>query len=398
TRANITLRSLNMNGRHSQQLGYSPISKWSSIHSVMRDQHIGILAIQESHLNNEYTDDIHKLYSKRLHILNSADPDRPTASAGISFVINREITNTKDLEFTKIIPGRAALLSTKWHKSKRFSILNIYAPNDYTQHPNFWGEIRAFWDTHSLPKPDFMVGDFNLVEDEIDRSPPHADPTPATNALSDTCLALNVVDGWRADHGSKRIFTYQSSSDRLSRIDRIYLQRQHLPCIREWSISSSVVPTDHHLTTFRFSPRDAPLIGPGCWTWPLSLINDDVLLEKVIAKGIDLQKTLTETIRSDTENAQHLWEGYKTAITQIAKLHAKQSLARITSRIRALQRDLSLTHNDPQLDESEHLRTHAALLESEIDHLHKKRFARTQMQGQAHWAANGETPSKYLSR
>ncbi|KZT18892.1 hypothetical protein NEOLEDRAFT_1079062, partial [Neolentinus lepideus HHB14362 ss-1] len=171
TRANITLGSLNINGRHAHQLGHSPISKWSSVHSLMRDQRIGILAVQETHLNNEYIDNINELYSKRIHVLNSADPDRPTASAGVAFIVNREIANINDLIFTEIVPGRAALLSTKWHKSQRFSILNIYAPNDHTQHPHFWAKIVAFWDTNHLPKPDFMLGDFNLVEDPIDRSP-----------------------------------------------------------------------------------------------------------------------------------------------------------------------------------------------------------------------------------
>ncbi|KZT18157.1 DNase I-like protein, partial [Neolentinus lepideus HHB14362 ss-1] len=281
-----------MNGRHSQQLGHSPISKWGSIHSLMRDQRLGILAIQETHLNNEYSDNIQELYSKRLHVLNSPDPDRPTASAGVAFVINREIANINDLEFTEVIPGRAVLLSTKWHKSKRFSILNVYAPNEYTQHPDFWAKISAYWETHALPKPDFMMGDFNIVEDPIDRSPPHADPAPATNALRDVRLALNVIDGWRADHDTERVFTYHNSSARMSRIDRVYTKRSHLPNIRDWTISSSVVPSDHRLTTLHFSPLDAPHIGAGRWTWPLGLINDNNLIEKVTATGIELQNSL----------------------------------------------------------------------------------------------------------
>ncbi|KZT20342.1 hypothetical protein NEOLEDRAFT_1038675, partial [Neolentinus lepideus HHB14362 ss-1] len=143
---------------------------------------------------------------------------------------------------------------------------------------------------------------------------------------------------------------------------RIYTQRTHLPSIRDWSITSSVVPTDHRLLTLRFSPLNAPRIGAGRWTWPLGLINDDVLLEKIITKGIALQNSLTANDGPDIHNAQRLWQTYKTDITQTAKQHAKVSLAKITSRIRAMQEDLTRTQNDPQLDHSDDLRTHAMLL------------------------------------
>ncbi|EPQ50506.1 DNase I-like protein, partial [Gloeophyllum trabeum ATCC 11539] len=331
----------------------------------MREQRIGILALQETHLSEEYVHDIHKLYGRRLFVINSADPQRPTASAGVAFILNREITNTADIEVVELIPGRALLLFSTWHKSKKFSILNVYAPNDYTKHPEFWRELSSPWANNHLPKPDFMLGDFNLVEDPIDRSPPHTDPIPATDALRDARLTLDVVDAWRTDNGNDRTYTYMSARSHFSRIDRIYARRSHLTTIRDWQICQSIVPTDHKLTSIRFAPTDAPQIGSGRWTWPLGLLNDNTLLGQVEALGICLIQAMrsAKDTRTATANPQRLWEEFKQAITNIAKKYAKTSMAKLTHRLRALQAELKQTQNDPSFDDSVDLRKHAMLLE-----------------------------------
>ncbi|KZT25978.1 DNase I-like protein, partial [Neolentinus lepideus HHB14362 ss-1] len=397
TRANITIGSLNLNGRHSAALSYSPISKWTSVHSAIKNARIGILAVQETHLNEEYTDEIHKLFGKRLMVINSHDPDRPTASAGVAFILNREITDTAHTDTRVIIPGRAILLSTTWHTSERFTILNIYAPNDYAQHSEFWHKISAYWTDNNLPKPDFMVGDFNIVEDPIDRSPPHSDPILATAALRDARISLSLIDAWRTDNPNERLYTFSSNLNRFSRIDRIYANPAHLTHLTEWSITPSAIPSDHLLTTVRFTPTNAPHIGPGRWTWPLGLLHDPDLLCKVISLGIDLEERLTtQNMNRDVNcNPQLLWQKFKKNITDFAKAHAKVTFAKINRKITQLQNDLDRTRNSLDMDVSENTRAHAAFLESELDHLHKKRFAKAQAFGQAQWADKSESPTKY---
>ncbi|KZT18630.1 DNase I-like protein, partial [Neolentinus lepideus HHB14362 ss-1] len=376
TRANITIGSLNLNGRHSILLGHSPISKWTSIHAAVKSARLGILAVQETHLNGEHVDEIHKLFGKRLLVINSPDPERPTASAGVAFILNREITSTTHVKVQEIIPGRAILLSTTWHNSDRFSILNVYAPNDYAQHPAFWQRISDFWIAHHLPNPDFMVGDFNVVEDAIDRSPPHQDPIHATAALRDLRMSLSLVDAWRADHENERSYTFCSNLTRFSRIDRIYANPTHLSHLSEWSITSSAIPSDHRLTTVRFCPTNAPHIGPGRWTWPLGLLHDANLLNKIITLGMTLEQCLEEqkTHRDPHQNPQALWQQFKRHITNTAKAHTKITFAKINKWITQLQHDLEQTRNRSDMDISEQTRSHAAFLESELNHLHKKRF------------------------
>ena len=72
--------------------------------------------------------------------------------------------------------------------------MNIYAPTDLRAQPEFWKELEEQWDRLNLPVPTFMLGDFNLTEDLLDRAPTRPDYEPAVSTLRDCRQALNVQD------------------------------------------------------------------------------------------------------------------------------------------------------------------------------------------------------------
>ncbi|TFK54348.1 hypothetical protein OE88DRAFT_1711212 [Heliocybe sulcata] len=294
-----------MRGRLSVSPGHAASSKWTTIHALVRNKRIGILALQETHLTPPLVDDIHNLFGRRLLVINSPNPTNPTSSAGVAFVLNREVTSISDLQIREIIPGHALLLTTSWHNSTSLSVLNVYAPNDYHQQAAFWETLEDYWSTHTLPKPDFMMGDFNLVEDPIDHSPPRLDPQAPSAALRD--------------------------------------------------LRPSIVPTDHNLTTVKYSPLTAPFIGTGRWTWPMGLLHDDKLLSAIVDLGLQLEKDLANlaSARSPEANAQRLWAHWKERVRTLCRQHAKVTLAKINNKITALERDLTRSLNDPSMDMSD---------------------------------------------
>ncbi|KAG0692954.1 hypothetical protein DFH29DRAFT_816898 [Suillus ampliporus] len=152
TKANIKLATLNIKGRTSASLGQNQISKWIVINQEMRDQRIGVLCVQETHLCPEHQSQIDSLYACRLLVLNSSDPSRPGSSAGVAFILNKEVTNTSSARLHIIIPGRAIILSISWHDNKIINILNVYAPNDLNGHRDFWNTIQTelgnSWQNH----------------------------------------------------------------------------------------------------------------------------------------------------------------------------------------------------------------------------------------------------------
>ncbi|KAG1732699.1 Endonuclease/exonuclease/phosphatase, partial [Suillus occidentalis] len=400
SRANILIATLNMKGRTSQDLGHSNISKWSVIQHVMREKKIGVLCLQETHLTDEHEAQIDALYSRRLRVLNSRDPNRPGTSASIAFVINRELTNANNAESVEIIPGRVSALKYKWHNNKTLTILNIYTPNSPTQHPDFWGKINEKWHELHLPSPDFMLGDFNITEDLLDRAPAKLDNENAISALRDLRTHLNIQDSWRITHPSERLFTFYSNSNSHSRLDRIYTPPRHDQNLCNWESCSSAIPTDHRMVMVCFATTKTPFIGQGRWSWPLSLINNQKLINKISELGrITQQKIISQhEIRDETSNPQRYWEDLKTQIRQEAQITAKEHLYKIRQRTKKLEDDLKATSERDDIDTNELTRRHKAWLESEINHLEKKQHKNIQLHSQARWATEGETISKYWSK
>jgi len=75
---------------------------------------IRVLALQETHLNEEITSQIRMVFDKKMMILNSGAPTSPTASAGVAFVLNKEKLDIKEATLKVLIPGRAIFLTLEW--------------------------------------------------------------------------------------------------------------------------------------------------------------------------------------------------------------------------------------------------------------------------------------------
>jgi len=182
-RANIRITSQNVNGATAPSENMNYKEKWKTISDAMHTEKIAILVIQETHLDQVMTENLGKIFEKNLKILNSANPDSPRASAGVGFVINKQLIDPDEMEMHELIPGRAAILKIKWLKTCDATILNIYAPNERNQHPNFWAKTLTERRAKGLPIPHFTLGDFNITEDAIDRMPPRLDDETAIATL-----------------------------------------------------------------------------------------------------------------------------------------------------------------------------------------------------------------------
>ncbi|KAG2738875.1 DNase I-like protein, partial [Suillus brevipes Sb2] len=318
----------------------------------MREKKIGILCLQETHLDNQHETQIDTLYARRMKVINSKDPTRPSTSAGVAFVINRELTNTDNIETFELIPGRALVLKIKWHSNETLTILNIYAPNNLTQHPDFWERINAKWQEHNLPHPDFMLGDFNVTEDPLDRAPAKLDNENAISALRELRQNLNLQDTWRELHPTERVFTFYSNNNSYSRLDRIYTAPTHQQNLHNWDSSTSAIPTDHRMASVRLALTNTPFIGQGRWSWPLGLINDKHLIKKMSEIGIITQQKIMEQTsnRDENQHPQRTWEEFKEQIRQEARKTAKEHLCKINQRTKKLEADLKSMLDNQDID------------------------------------------------
>ena len=378
-RSNIKLGTLNINGLRSLTDNNSELQKWIEINATMKKERIAILAIQETHLDETYTQEILRAFGKRLVIHNSQLENNPRSSAGVAFVLNKELIKTDQVRTFELAKGRAIAIKLTWINNEEATLINVYAPVRRSDHESFWEKVRREWDTQVKGKPDFILGDFNLTEEPIDRSPARHDNAPATRSIRDFRLAMGVQDQWRHIYPKAREFTYRSITNGKpikSRLDRIYINKECATYTFDWAIAPSSVPTDHWLVTLKYAPKDAPYIGKGRWTWPLRTLKDTNVIKRIAKEGMNLQRDLDNLrqdpgLRNDSVNPQTLWKNFKTEITRVMEKEERKPHFKCLTKIRNLKKDRKETLRQQDLDENTEAQWHEAILANEIEHLEK---------------------------
>lgn len=95
----MKIASLNIKGRRSGE-----IEKWLHVPQIMRENNIGILAVQETHLTDELAEQFTNLFSNTYVLLHSPDPHSRNAR-GIAIVINKRFINPELTNMKVIVPG-----------------------------------------------------------------------------------------------------------------------------------------------------------------------------------------------------------------------------------------------------------------------------------------------------
>ena len=375
----------------------SCVEKWAMINRTIQNEKIAILALQETHLDEERLDQVRSCFGKNLDILNSPLPSNPRASAGVAFVINKALIRPKEYAITELVPGRSILISLKWLESCETTILNVYAPHTRGEQPDFWAGATTNRRAQRAPLPDFVLGDFNITEESIDRVPARHTEDKAAEALREVRREWNIQDTWRHTHPNSRCFTYRANAGGTmiqSRLDRIYTTPEIAQHVFDWQIKPSAVPTDHWLVKVKYAPRDAPHIGKGRWTCPLYLLEKEDLMKRVEQRGIELLREIerleTDTVDRATSNPQVLWETFKEDLAKLAKNISKASYHKLNSRITAIEKDLQTLLANPDLDANEAAYTNAAFLSDELEHLVRIRAKNQRSKMKAKLANRGE--------
>ena len=372
-------------------------TKWKRISETIQKEKIAVLLLQETHLDQNMIEQLQQTYQKNLEIRVSPHPTQPRAKAGVAFVINKKLVKPDEIKTYELIPGRAMILKLRWLSSCTTTILNIYAPNERKKHAEFWAKIVLERRRKHIPIPDFTLGDFNVTEDAIDRSPPKMDDEDAIAALRDVRLEWNIRDSWRHANPTERAFTYraQTPTGRIqARLDRAYIAKDIEQYTYDWEIRETAIPTDHMMISVKYAPKSAPFVGKGRWTLPTHLVNNNKVLTRIADRGVKLQQEITrirlERIDRRIMNIQTLWESYKQDIKDIAKEELKVNHHKVNSRITTIENDIKQINNASVI--SDDTRAHEAFLASQLKQLKKKKMHDNSNLLKAKLSDHGEKP------
>ncbi|KAJ7310167.1 Endonuclease/exonuclease/phosphatase [Mycena albidolilacea] len=249
----------------------------------MRDRKIGILAVQETDLSPKDVDNIHKIFSKRLRIYATIDPACPQAKE-VAIVVNKE---------------------------KKLTVIAVYAPNDTAENVEFLEKLKE--KARGLSKPDIILGDWNMVEDGIDRVPHHQDPSAVTDAMREFKRKHNLQDGWRQTYPDTKGYTFlQSATGSQSRIDRILVTENILRNSSDWTIESLGIHTDHQLISTKYSDPKMPFIGEGQWVQKASLLTDKAVMKRIDTIGLEYSERIFDPVGEKRDGPYLQREGDKT--------------------------------------------------------------------------------------
>ncbi|KAI0670960.1 Endonuclease/exonuclease/phosphatase [Trametes maxima] len=313
--------------------------KWLYINQIVRDNRLAVLAIQEAHLSEERVTNINALFAATLLVINSPDPERATGAKGVAFVLNKKLLGDRTVTTETIIEGRAMMLKYPWAPGKDIKILNVYAPNRETENAAYWERLKEWCDQAPTKKPDVVLGDFNMVESTMDRTPARNDAPVVTEALTRLLRSLNCSDSWRSAHPNERAYTFrQTNSDIQSRLDRIYLKNGLLPKAADWQVTGPGLHSDHQLVTISIANYHAPDLGKGRWAAPLSLLEDAKFLGTMRELAMKLQEDLNNApVRSAESNPQTIFASFKSELLKAAKKRTKEWMPKLNKRIETLE-------------------------------------------------------------
>ncbi|KAH9850865.1 Endonuclease/exonuclease/phosphatase [Lenzites betulinus] len=302
-------------------------------HSVAEQQRLAVLAVQESHLTVRRIEDLNSLFGARIDIVGSGHPTNETGAAGVAFIINKNALMGREFATRELIPGRAMMLSYPWTSDKKLNILNIYAPNAAAENAAFWTTLREMYERGEMSRPDAMLGDFNVVEEALDRLPPHLDAENAVAALRTLCTTFRLADLWRRAHPNERCYTFrQTGTGVQSRIDRIYTANERLAAVADWSVVGTGVLSDHQLVMLSIANYHAPEVGSGRWTMPLPLLDDAVFRTTMKELGQALQEHLDRPGAGEG-GPQQAFANFKTALRDAARRRAKEWTPKLDRKI-----------------------------------------------------------------
>jgi len=376
--------------------GPSGDNKWNHINQIMREQCLGVLAIQEAHLTQEHVDGLHTLFGKCLQVHFSQGTN--ANAQGVAIVLNKELTNIKGVVQQNVIPGRAMLIILPWHSDLSLTISNVYAPNAPHENQAVWETLSLEWDRQELPPPNIMLGDFNLVEDAIDCLSSHSDLHSAVASLDSFRSKFLLKDGWRVTNPDTKCFSFmQKSTGVQSRIDCIYTTENIIKTAADWTVTTTALNTDHKMVAVKVIDQKAPYFGRGRWTMPLHMLKDKTLIQDIQCLGRELEEKLDSgQERSAILNPQTHFQHFKKEITDKTRARAKVTMPKINLKIKCLQEECSSLLKEQTVETIE-TQLAVGILEERIAQLESQRYKKARTATAAHNRLEGETISKYWS-
>ena len=239
-----------------------------------------ILNLQETHICSDINIPNAWLHYNSKYILVPSHASLNDRFGGIVVFLSK---NFEILETHQIIPGRVLHIRAKNSLSSiTLNIFSIYgkASGSLLEKQIIINSIINFIPNISLLEDFIFLGDFNFVSSYLDRN------SHTLNHYDKICydlwtkieLDINLVDCFRHLYKNRRLYSYSSSNNSKSRIDRIYIPITKIGEVLSIKFDNNEV-SDHKIVRLIF--KNTVVHGPGTYIFNNSLLNDNVFVNGI---------------------------------------------------------------------------------------------------------------------
>ena len=179
-----------------------------------------------------------------------------------------------------------------------------------------------------------VMGDFNCVESDIDRSSPHRDNEKVVASLRKVTTKNKLIDVWRMQNPTSKSFSFfQTSSKVMACIDRIYVHKDLINYVYDNEVGMGQEISDHDSVLVKIMAKNLPYCGKGLCRLPDEIIKNQKFRDtsERILRSFDkwvsdyiIKECLCESIEEITElrnngkNPQTKWNKVKEDIKENA--------------------------------------------------------------------------------
>jgi len=117
-----------------------------------------------------------------------------------------------------------------------------------------------------------IMGDFNCVENDIDRSPPHKDNEAVIASLKKMITHHKLVDVWRMKKPhNKGVLIYTNKHRAMACLERIYIHKDLLNYVYDNKVGMGQEISHHDPVFVKIMANNLPYCGEGLWRLPTKL-------------------------------------------------------------------------------------------------------------------------------
>jgi exonuclease III len=265
----LKFASMNIRGKNYSDKS----SKLKDIATMMLKHRIAVMAIQETRMDQEAAEAAQREHPN-LIIINSG---RSTAKEGVAFLLNKRAFKEQfDYEVINMQVGKTMALILRLGKPDSneerltYFVMNVHMPNEHQDKIDLLNKMIGRTRQYKTFTNKIIMGDWNIVEDAIDRSPQHKDRPMIVDGLQAFLQGMEVHDGWRCTNPTHVDFTFSQNFNNndettvsRARIDRIYTSFDVLELTTRWSIDHGLKIADHALVSVEVIKPNQPFIGNG---------------------------------------------------------------------------------------------------------------------------------------